>query len=80
MKTKQTKLLEKTNKQIENMTVDKKTLKYAENWFRLNDIPTTISEGKIFVSPDGHFELELSKDEIIYRAELYIESELSGIN
>ena len=52
-----------------------KIIDYAEKWFQLNDIQTIKAEGRLFISPDGHFELELSQEEILYRAELFLESE-----
>ena len=52
---------------------------YAEKWFQLQNIPTTIDDGRIYVSPNGHFELQLSRSEVEYRAELYLESELEGV-
>jgi len=55
------------------------TIEYAEKWFQLHDIPTTIDDGSIYVMADGHFELQLSTAEIEYRAELYLQSELHGV-
>ena len=50
------------------------TIQDAEQWFKAHDIPTyvDISNKTIFVK-SGNFELELSADEIIYRAELFRE-------
>lgn len=56
------------------------TLEYAEKWFQLHDIPTTIDDGSIYVIPEGgHFEFQLSTAEVEYRAELYLESELHRV-
>jgi hypothetical protein len=54
---------------------------YAEQWFKLQDIPTTHKEKEntIFVIVGAHFEVELSVEEINYRAELYLESEIEGL-
>lgn len=49
-------------------------IKYAENWFKLQNIPTIIQDDKMYIS-DGHFEFELSAEEINYRAECYLDSE-----
>lgn len=48
-------------------------IKNAEEWFKLHDIPTTIDDGSIYVQVQDGFELQLSKAEIEYRAELYKE-------
>ena len=58
--------------------MEKKTLEYADKWFKLHDIKTFIlinksSEKGLYIDI-GNFELQLSKDEIEYRAELYLES------
>jgi len=50
------------------------TIKYAESWFRLQNIPTIIQGDKMYIS-NGHFEFELSVEEIKYRAECYLDSE-----
>ena len=50
------------------------TIKYAENWFRLQNIPTITQGDKMYIS-NGHFELELSVEEIEYRVECYLDSE-----
>ena len=55
-----------------------KEVTYAENWFRLQNIPTRVENNKIYIS-DGHFEFELSFDEIKNRALCYLESEIQGI-
>lgn len=59
-----------------------KTIEYAKKWFELNDY--TIHEdgdylGKSFcLAIDGHL-FELSEEDIYYRAELYLESEMEGL-
>lgn len=50
-----------------------KTIQYAEKWFQLQDIPTIVDDGSIYVKVDHGFELQLSADEVEYRAELYKE-------
>jgi len=57
----------------------KTKLEYANKWFQLQDIPTFISDGSIYIET-GHFELELSEEEISYRAECYLDSEKQKIN
>lgn len=47
------------------------TIQYAEEWFKLHDIPTTIDDGSIYVQAQDGFELQLSTAEVKYRAELY---------
>jgi len=54
-------------------------IEYAEQWFRLHDIPTLVDDGSIYVNIDGHFELQLSTSEIEYRAELYLNSEIEKV-
>ena len=51
-------------------------IKYAEEWFKLQDIPTIYDKETLYVIVGGHFELELSSEEINYRAELYLDYEL----
>ena len=46
------------------------TLKQAKEWFKIHDMPTLIYNNTIYYN-EGSFELELSKDEIIYRAKEY---------
>ncbi len=53
-------------------------IKYAENWFKLQDIPTIIQDDKIYIS-NGDFQFELSADEISYRAVCYLDSEKQGL-
>ena len=51
----------------------KKNLEYADKWFQLHDITSFIHPKKDTIYIDiGNFELELSKDEIEYRASEYI--------
>ena len=52
--------------------MEKKTLEYADKWFQLQDMRTIKNEDTIYIDM-GNFELELSKEEIQYRAELYLE-------
>jgi|TARA_R100000315_G_scaffold60785_1_gene37898 hypothetical protein len=53
--------------------MEKKTLEYADKWFQLHDIKSFIHPKKDTIYIDiGNFELELSKEEIQYRAELYL--------
>ena len=49
------------------------TIQYAEEWFKLHDIPTTIDDGSIYVKVGigGDYEVQLSTAEVEYRAELY---------
>ena len=56
------------------------TIQYAEEWFKLHDIPTIIDDGSIYVQTQDGFELQLSTAEVEYRAELYLQSEISKIN
>ncbi len=56
------------------------TIQYAEKWFKLHDIPTIIDDGSIYVQTQDGFELQLSTAEVEYRAELYLQSEISKIN
>ena len=57
-----------------------KLITYAEKWFQLNDMQTTIDkEGNFYVIVNKGVVLEISTTEIQYRAELYLESELEGI-
>lgn len=53
-------------------------IKYADNWFRLQNIPTIIKGDKMYIS-NGHFEFELSVEEIKYRAECYLDSEIQKV-
>lgn len=56
------------------ITTDKmKTINYAEEWFKLHDIPTTIDDGSIYIQTQDGFELQLSIAEVEYRADLYKE-------
>jgi hypothetical protein len=56
------------------------TIQYAEKWFQLHDIPTIVDDGSIYVQVQDGFELQLSTAEVEYRAELYLQSEISKIN
>ena len=46
-------------------------IELANKWFKLNDIPTTIFDDKIYISKDD-FQFELSPFEIHYRANCYL--------
>tara|TARA_R110001606_G_scaffold387079_1_gene551480 strand:+ start:362 stop:580 length:219 start_codon:yes stop_codon:yes gene_type:complete len=54
-------------------------LQYATKWFQLQNIPTIIIDNSIYLET-GHFELELSEEEISYRAECYLDSEKQKVN
>ena len=57
-----------------------KLITYAEKWFQLHKIETSIDKEKNFyVIVNKGVVLEISTTEIQYRAELYLESELEGI-
>ena len=57
-----------------------KLITYAEKWFQLHDIQTTIDKGgNFYVIVNKGVVLEISTTEIQYRAELYLESELEDI-
>jgi len=57
-----------------------KLITYAEKWFQLNDMQTTIDkEGNFYVIVNKGVVFEISTSEIEYRAELYLESELEDI-
>ena len=49
----------------------KETLINCNNWFKLQNIDTFIHNKKIYLNL-GNFEIELSKKETEYRANLYI--------
>ena len=62
--------------QLFDLTPNKKllimtTIQYAEEWFKLHEIPTIVDDGSIYVKVDHDFELQLSTAEVEYRAELY---------
>lgn len=54
-------------------------LEYAEKWFILHDIPTVVTDEDIYIQTQQGFELQLSTEEVEYRAELYLESELHRV-
>ena len=56
---------------IERLRKMNNVLSYAQEWFKIHDMPTLIYNNTIYYN-EGSFELELSKDEIIYRAEEYL--------
>ena len=49
----------------------KETLINCDTWFKLQNIDTFIHKNKVYLNL-GNFEVELSKKEIEYRANLYI--------
>tara|TARA_R100001460_G_scaffold35948_3_gene69095 strand:- start:4245 stop:4433 length:189 start_codon:yes stop_codon:yes gene_type:complete len=51
--------------------MDKNTLKQADKWFHIHDINAFIHNASIYIDI-GDFELELSKEEILYRAKEYV--------
>ena len=53
-------------------------IKYADNWFRLQNIPTIIQDDKMYIS-NGHFEFEISVEEIKHRAVCYLDSEIQKV-
>jgi len=56
---------------IERLRKMNNVLSYAQEWFKIHEMPTLIYNNTIYYN-EGSFELELSKDEIIYRAEEYL--------
>jgi hypothetical protein len=54
--------------------MENKQIKYAEEWFKLQDIPTVYNKKSLYVIVGADWELELSNKEINYRAELYLKS------
>ena len=57
----------------------KNKLHYATKWFQLQDIPTIIFDNSIYIETP-YFELELSEEEISFRAECYLDSEKQKVN
>ena len=49
-------------------------LQYATKWFQLQNIPTIIIDNSIYLKK-GHFKLELSEEEIRFRAECYLDND-----
>ena len=49
-------------------------LQYATKWFQLQNIPTIIIDNSIYLKT-GHFKLELSEEEIRFRAECYLDND-----
>tara|TARA_R110002020_G_scaffold54058_2_gene151012 strand:+ start:649 stop:840 length:192 start_codon:yes stop_codon:yes gene_type:complete len=62
------------------MKTEKNTLYYAEQWFKLQDIPTLHTEKNIYLIINNHFEIEITEEEIKYRAELFLQSEIQKTN
>tara|TARA_R110002050_G_scaffold297515_1_gene459087 strand:- start:57 stop:245 length:189 start_codon:yes stop_codon:yes gene_type:complete len=58
------------------METEKNILYYSEQWFKLHEIPTIQTEKTIYLIINNHFEIEISEEEINYRAELFLKSEI----
>jgi hypothetical protein len=43
----------------------------AIKWFRSNDILCYVNDGSVYVNVGGNFDIEISGNEISYRAELW---------
>jgi len=56
------------------------TIQYADKWFQLHNIPTIVDDVSLYVEVEHGFKLQLSTAEVEYRAELYLQSEISKIN
>lgn len=57
-----------------------RTIEYAYNYFCLNEIYCVKDRDKIFVQLEpSNFMVEITLDEIKYRAKLMLESELTGL-
>lgn len=54
--------------------LDLRTLNDAIEWLKIHNINGFINDEKILIVCGDSFELELSDDEIIFRAQLYIDS------
>tara|TARA_A100001201_G_scaffold84993_2_gene75233 strand:+ start:3772 stop:3984 length:213 start_codon:yes stop_codon:yes gene_type:complete len=50
--------------------LSRQTLENAQKWYKVHDIPVYYFNAKLYYNT-GDFELELSKDEVIYRAKEY---------
>jgi hypothetical protein len=59
-------------------TIAMKNLEYAKKWLELNNVPTFIDDGSLYITIDA-FDIQLSTAEVNYRAELFLESELQGV-
>jgi len=57
----------------------KTKLHYAEKWFQLQNVPTITIDNSIYLNT-GTFPVELSEEEIIFRAECYLDSENQKVN
>tara|TARA_R110000850_G_scaffold46301_2_gene116534 strand:+ start:952 stop:1149 length:198 start_codon:yes stop_codon:yes gene_type:complete len=60
-----------------NTQTNKTLLNYAANWFKMYDIKTTLKKGSLFISLHN---IEISKEEIRTRANLYLEEEIHKLN
>ncbi len=50
-----------------------RTLNNANDWFKLQNIDSFIKDGSIYVVCGDGFELELSKDEVDWRSQLFVD-------
>lgn len=50
-----------------------RTLNNAKEWFKLQNIDAFIQDGSIYVICGDGFELELSKEEIDWRSQLFVD-------
>lgn len=65
------------------MTKDKlkeRVIEYAINYFSLNDIYIEERNGKFYVQLENNFLVEITFEEMKYRAIQMLESEINGIN
>ena len=58
------------------MKTEKNTIYYAKRWFKLQEIPILQTEKTIYLIINNHFEIEITEEEINYRAELFLKSEI----
>tara|TARA_R110000764_G_scaffold79268_1_gene157985 strand:+ start:5296 stop:5484 length:189 start_codon:yes stop_codon:yes gene_type:complete len=54
-------------------------LEYANKWFKLQNIPTIVDNGKLYILPNKHLKVEIANEELTYVASLYLESEMQTI-
>tara|TARA_R110000796_G_scaffold207691_1_gene324006 strand:- start:28 stop:219 length:192 start_codon:yes stop_codon:yes gene_type:complete len=62
------------------MKTEKNIVYYAEQWFKLQEIPTLHTKKTIYLIINNHFEIEITEEEIKYRAELFLKSEIEKTN
>ena len=60
-----------------NTQTNKTLLNYAAKWFKMYDIKTTLKKGSLFISLHN---IEISKEEIKTRANLYLQEEIYKLN